>query len=267
LRQKAIVGEMTQHTRLGDASVTMARVRGEVTRLVSADGWDLLDGWRLQTEIRLSRIECPGPSVRIFRFRKGFVTMTTAARLVLADCKWALSEHTDDLRFEAFRVSWISVVTLLRAVGHVLDKVDSTRSATVKAAIDAWWIKLKQTRPEPAIFWQFIEQERNTVVKQYTYTRSRTAHCDPPRSPGKPNLCIDVTYKRADRLQLSGFEFTNSERMTGPFKGKHEREVAELAIAWWHEQLDAIDRAAGSPKPQHKVVSIVSPLVRGTTIK
>jgi hypothetical protein len=60
---------------------------------------------------------------------------------------------------------WAGTIALLRAVGHALDKEDAKSDARVKKAQGAWWDKLKATKPNPSIFWQFIERDRNLLLK------------------------------------------------------------------------------------------------------
>jgi len=88
--------------------------------------------------------------------------MTAAARAVLADCEAALAEITHGVQGSAWRRRWINAVVLLRAVGHVLENVDTQRSAAYRTAIERAWKVLQASRPSPAIFWQFIFEERNT---------------------------------------------------------------------------------------------------------
>ena len=48
---------------------------------------------------------------------------------------------------------WAGTIALLRAVGHVLVKEDSTKSdARVKKAQRAWWDTLNATKPNPVYF-------------------------------------------------------------------------------------------------------------------
>jgi hypothetical protein len=58
---------------------------------------------------------------------------------------------------------------LLRTVGHVLAKSDALKSAKHKIEIDKLWIEWKSTPKENAIFWNFIEEERNNILKAYTF--------------------------------------------------------------------------------------------------
>ena len=118
--------------------------------------------------------------------------MTTSARKVLEDCKFASDELIDALKgghgraarkewLDAVsdpdsklsrrrRVRWVAVMSLLRAVGHTLKKVDAERSdLRMKCAIDQAWIELKKSEPQPEIFWKFIHAERNAVLKEYEF--------------------------------------------------------------------------------------------------
>lgn len=88
--------------------------------------------------------------------------MVMAARKVLADCKNThrfIEHETDATRF---RVFWVAGVALLRAVGHVLHKVDARQNARMKDAIHEAYQGWKKDKEANAIFWEFIERERNT---------------------------------------------------------------------------------------------------------
>jgi len=183
-------------------------------------------------------------------------TRATAARNVLDDCRWALNQHTPDLQGEAFRVSWVALVALLRAVGHVLKEVDAEQGdAHLKAAICDHWARLKvgEAAREPAIFWGFIKQERNMVLKQYSLGAKRIAHLPPsgPIDPNKGQISLYVELSggkskpgRTGRIEFSSPVEVTSEITGGPFKGQNERDVVEKAIEWWQASLDEIDRVA-----------------------
>lgn len=92
--------------------------------------------------------------------------MTATARWVLRDCEAALDmlEHEEDE--QRWRVLWAGAVTLLRTVGHALHKVDGADNR-VRRAADAAWSRWKRDRSKHAVFWEFIEKERNNVLKEY----------------------------------------------------------------------------------------------------
>ncbi len=168
--------------------------------------------------------------------------MTNAARVVLQDCQRVLSRHSRELSGEDFRVSWVSVVALLRAVGHVLHKVDRLQSPRLAAAIDAKWTQLKRTKPAPAIYWKLIEEERNNVLKLYRFGVTRGLNLDGPELDGRSTyVTVDyVSSRGGTESQPASFSFISS----GEFAGRDEREIAREACAWWQATLDEIDAAA-----------------------
>src|SRR3990170_5538825 len=68
-----------------------------------------------------------------------------------------------------WRFSWIAGVALLRTIGHVLDKVDAKVSQRHENAIRSTWNGWKNDRTTHWIFWEFVEDERNNVLKSYTF--------------------------------------------------------------------------------------------------
>ena len=138
--------------------------------------------------------------------------MTKAAREVLEDCCAAAEEIVDGIQGRAWRIRWVAAVVLLRMVGHVLKKVDATLSKSYERAIDDVWRQLTCSKPNPAIFWGFIEAERNNVVHEYEVGAGQgaTVHIG-PNKPTAYHYLIN----------------------NGPFKGRDQRAVLKDAIAWW----------------------------------
>ncbi|KJC40670.1 hypothetical protein UB31_27580 [Bradyrhizobium sp. LTSP849] len=68
-----------------------------------------------------------------------------------------------------WRIYWFAGLALLRTVGHVLDKIDGTTSDQHRRIINATWESWKRNRAENAIFWDFVEQERNNLLKTYEF--------------------------------------------------------------------------------------------------
>jgi len=150
--------------------------------------------------------------------------MTRAAREVLEDCRVAVQQLGGGTQGRAWRIQWVSAVVLLRAVGHVLNSIDGKDPKYASAIADAW-DELKHSKPAPAIFWQFIETERNNIVKEYEIGAGQgvTVYLGQTR-PADNHYLINV----------------------GPYQGREQREVLAEAIAWWEEYLANIDkRAAG----------------------
>jgi hypothetical protein len=130
-----------------------------------------------------------------------------------------------------FRIHWLTLCTLLRATGHVLDKVDAESSQKMRSAIDDWWRRLNADKFAHPIFWESIDAERNRVIKTY-----------------------DPTYYEGGMLRAFGGAgvihgepidpalYTPSEE--GAYAGEDARDVVGLAIYWWESQFEMIERSA-----------------------
>lgn len=149
--------------------------------------------------------------------------MTKAAREVLEDCRGAVDEIVDGIQGRSWRRRWVTAVVLLRTVGHVLEKVDVRISSEYRRAIDDAWAQLKSSKPNPEIFWQFIEAERNNIMKEYEVGAGQGA-----------------TVRLGQNKPIEHHYLINS----GPFAGRDQRVVLREAIAWWESYLDGIDREA-----------------------
>ena len=112
--------------------------------------------------------------------------MTANARVVFDDCKVVLNSFTEGIQGAAWRIKWVSAVALLRAVGHVLGNVDNNKKINPKLSmvIEEKWKLLNRSKPKPIIFWQFIEKERNNVIKEYKLGAGQ-------------NVAIDLESKKA----------------------------------------------------------------------
>jgi hypothetical protein len=153
--------------------------------------------------------------------------MVQTAQEVLADCKHALDLLEEESRPQTFRVLWVAGVTLARAVGHVLQKVDGEQSDATKKAVQAAYASWKADKPGNAIFWEFIEQERNQVLKQYEM--------------GFFSGPVEVVAG-SDVATLDNHIFCPIT--DGAFAGEDCRDVLEQAIEWWRRQLAEIESVA-----------------------
>jgi hypothetical protein len=159
--------------------------------------------------------------------------MPTAAREVLVDCALALEmlEEIEDLR--RWRVLWAGSVALLRAVGHVLKEVDGA-DPRVGLAVDARYRIWLSEREENAIFWDFIEEERNNVLKEYQFGMSLDEeiplllHLDNPN--GETEGGVFQLGENLYRPLLSGYS-----------AGEDARDVYRVALDWWEREITTIE--------------------------
>ena len=166
------------------------------------------------------------------------VQVTCKAREVLSDCREALAllEEEQDLR--RWRIHWAAAITLIRAVGHVLDKVDGLDAATRRASRVryALW-QSKNTEHE--IFREFIDKERNNLLKEYQI------NIHPLEDVAVLVKGVAVPDGGGDSERLAQV-FTLNENiyrplLDGPWSGDDARDVLSEAIEWWETQLAAID--------------------------
>lgn len=82
-----------------------------------------------------------------------------------------------DTELPEWRIHWVAGIALLRAVGHVLAKADAETSSAHAEIIASFWEELRRDRDNAEIFWQFIEKERNNLLKTYSFG-ARLVHGD-----------------------------------------------------------------------------------------
>ena len=150
----------------------------------------------------------------------------TAARCVLEDCQIAFDklERCEATSGNEWRVYWVATVTLLRAVGHVLDKVDGKGDVRTRTAISKWWDNINSDRSKHPIFWDFIDNERINIVKEYSF---------------------GVDHYEGNLL-VGGEAVFDGDFLTvqdGIFAGEDGRDLAYQALEWWKEQFRLIDAA------------------------
>jgi len=172
--------------------------------------------------------------------------MTAAARWVLGDCEAALNMLEDEEDERHWRVLWAGAMALLRTVGHVLRNVDGA-DARVRRAVDAAWGRWKDDRSSNAIFWQFIEEERNNILKEYRFSVLDSAE-----------VGLGVVVARGDRY--SGYLASREtpvlalgENLFRPLvngfgMGEDARDIYGEALQWWDAELSHIEAALGSKR-------------------
>jgi hypothetical protein len=113
------------------------------------------------------------------------------ARRVLRDCDWVIRRMpTGDVNQAAGRQSWFAAVALLRAVGHALKNEDAARSVYLREAIEAAWQKWKTNFYASQMFYGFIEDERNALLKEYRFESERKIYVEEAAGVGQRLVLI-----------------------------------------------------------------------------
>lgn len=147
---------------------------------------------------------------------------------VLEDCEHALEMLQVEGSFDNFRVIWVAAIAQVRAVGHVLHKVDGERNPKLKKIIEDIFGDWKKNREGNAIFWDFIENERNSVLKQYEF-----GFLFGPI--GIISTDDDEEIQKLDKGLYCPI-------LEGRYEGEDCRDVLAEAIKWWKNQLSRIEK-------------------------
>jgi hypothetical protein len=151
---------------------------------------------------------------------------------VLDDCRYALAALEAGKMGADFRLYLAAIFTLLRSVGHVLDKVDG-KNPVLKPIIKEKWQNLKDSKPNPKIFWKFIEAERNSILKEYEIHFGQNITIFPESIAGSSG----VSPKQRVDLYTHLIDYKIND---GEFEGDELLELLRKSILWWEEYLAPI---------------------------
>lgn len=162
------------------------------------------------------------------------------AREVLSDCETALEMLETEKDLVRWRIHWAGAVALLRAIGHVLQKVDGA-DPDVRRQIDVAYRRWKSQKAENAIFWEFIETERNNILKEYRFNLHPL---------GQVDVAVLMTVQHLETGELSQIKEVvpigeNIYRpiLDGYSEGNDARDVYREALDWWNVELATIEKA------------------------
>ena len=142
------------------------------------------------------------------------------ARRMLRDCDWAIRAlPTGNLNQAPGRQAWFAVVALLRAVGHGLRNEDAARSVYLRETIEFAWQKWKNDFYSSEIFYGFIEDERNTLLKEYRFENERKIYVE------------DSTGVEQHLVLIGG-------QVVAPAN------ALRIAWEWWQAEIGRIERHA-----------------------
>ena len=127
----------------------------------------------------------------------------------------------------------------MRAVGHVLKKVDGNNPA-IGGLIDQRYVHWKSNRMEHAIFWNFIEKERNNILKEYRFNLHPGEDVDVAVMTTLRDPETGGTRQAAGVFQLD--ENVYRPIIDGFREGEDARDVYREALDWWDAELSFIEQ-------------------------
>lgn len=169
------------------------------------------------------------------------------AREVLGDCEIALEMLEAEQDLARWRIHWAGALALVRAVGHVLHKVDGA-DPDVRRQVDVAYRRWKSQKAKNAVFWEFIEDERNNILKEYRFNLHPLDHVD---------VAVLMTVRHPETGELSQIpqlvpigESIYRPVLDGYSEGNDARDVYREALDWWNAELTTIEHAlAGDAFP------------------
>ena len=151
---------------------------------------------------------------------------------VLEDLRQAVAELTaldtdaaDNLSL--FRRRYLTVVVLARAVGHILDKVESTASPAHALAIREAWASIKRED----LFIHFIDQDRNSFLKEYEAVAALNDHTW--AEPVEDTAILDTRFHV--------YRSVTFPILRGTYQGQDLRDIAREVIAFWDRWVPQIE--------------------------
>jgi hypothetical protein len=151
-------------------------------------------------------------------------------RQVLQDCEHALADFSAGATTSYQRSRWVALDTLLRAVGHVLEKVDRpVADFQTQDRIEDACPQLNASRTEPRIFWDFIESERNNLLKMYAVRAAVNISI----TPGTGTLSfLPVVSGPAASWMVATPTTMDFVMRDGPYKDRDPLDLAREALAF-----------------------------------
>jgi hypothetical protein len=143
-----------------------------------------------------------------------------------------LEEEIDTQRW---RVHWVGAVALIRAVGHVLHKVDGKSDVALERLANARFARWKLGAGDDQIFVRFIDHERNSILKQYAFGVDT--------SEVVPVAVVSIAQGGPPNV-AGAFDLDENLFRPVTWDGAVEdaRDVYGQAIEWWQHELDELDR-------------------------
>jgi hypothetical protein len=120
-------------------------------------------------------------------------------------------------------ILWAASLALLRAVGHALEKVDAASDARLREAVEEAWERWGTHQDENRIFWEFIDDVRNSILKEFELKAGQGVIV-------RPGGGHTVTYP----VYLEGFSEMD------------QIELLDTALDWWRARLDEVEARAAA---------------------
>lgn len=140
--------------------------------------------------------------------------------------------------FSDWKVEYVGVCSLLRAAVHLIgEDAKACHNDKVTQELRAEWDAIKQNSSDHTIYWEFVNKERNSILKEYHWS-SYEQYFDENGEPIKmTNYSLISMYmvSETSRLIVKG----------GVYRGRDTLELLNEAADWVEERVSSALLRAG----------------------
>jgi len=159
----------------------------------------------------------------------------------LKDCQRAFQKLELIEDANEWRIYWVACVSLLRSIGHVLNSVDVKISPDHTQVIKAHWETLHEDKQKHRIFWEFIQQERNNVLKNYKFGPEWFENAFVVQTVDGEQVVFDEDGQPFTQDMLM-MDWDREDDGDCPFHSLDGRDLIDEALEWWVAQLHGIQK-------------------------
>lgn len=164
---------------------------------------------------------------------------------VCGDCRYAITGlEKERPSFSSWRVQWAGICSLLKTSIHLLGQKDARACLppVLQKSLKDAWEELRTRRSEFPLFWEFINKERNNILKEYDFSAyPAIIRSDGTVDQTSYSLLYMLGEAEEEALILRG----------GPYAGQLALDVAADATDWAEDYiLQAIRKAGFDPEEE-----------------
>ena len=174
--------------------------------------------------------------------------------ITCSHCKYAIDRlKNEPIDYLDWKIQWAGICALLKTSMHLMRNSDakSELPEPLKKNLIQAWHKLEKNKAKYPIYWQFIDKERNNILKEYEYC------------PDVVIITQDGAIKNKIPSLLSTMEDGEKETLlirSGKYKGRLALEVLTEAAQWTEEYIfDAIRTAGYDPEELRSTIKLLPP--------
>jgi hypothetical protein len=170
---------------------------------------------------------------------------TLTSYMALSDARYAISRFkVSEFDFSEWKVGWAGICSLLKSSLHLMRYKDakSCLPDVIRQNMIEKWNDVRLKKSDHPLFWEFIDRERNNILKQYQFSASEAIVKADGSIVPRRGLLYMMGEDEKSTLMIKG----------GHYDGRQALEVAEEAARWVENTIFSTVLKAGFD-PEEKV--------------